>query len=289
MVETHPQENVHPLLPTENNKGVNMGIHYNSIPMAKLAATLAGAMDLEGPRKAHPSIGWMNEIIRERLGTADRVVMYHADAVPMYVYQKYTHIFAPVLRHIEITVPFLSTVESVTPVSHASMYTGVEPEVHGIKTYVRPCLTCETLYDTLIRQGKRCAIVAGEDSSFLHIFKNREMDYFTVQNAEEAVDKAHDLVEKDEHDFISIHIFAYDSFAHHYGPESVTALESIVYEAEQFDRLIKNIKEKWTGRHKTLFGYAPDHGQHEIENMKGAHGSLLPEDMNVVHFYGMRK
>jgi hypothetical protein len=282
MTEAHPESKES--LFVENS---NWGIHYNSIPMAKLAATLAGAMDLKAPERAHQPVRWMNEIIRERLGVADRIVMYHADAVPMYIYQKYTHIFAPVLKHIEITAPFLSTVESVTPVSHASMYTGVEPELHGIKTYVRPCLTCDTLYDAFIRQGKRCAIIAMEDSSFLHIFKDRDMDYFELRNAEEIVDKACELIIKDGHDLISIHVFTYDNFAHHFGPESMTALDAIVYEAEQFDRLIKHIKEAWTGRHKTLYGYAPDHGQHEIPNMKGAHGSILPEDMNVMHFYGI--
>jgi predicted AlkP superfamily pyrophosphatase or phosphodiesterase len=281
MTEAHPESKENLFI-----EHSSWGIHYNSIPMAKLAATLAGAMGLTAPRRAHPPVRWMNDIIRERLGVADRIVMYHADAVPMYIYQKYTHIFAPVLRHIEITVPFLSTVESVTPVSHASMYTGVEPEVHGIKTYIRPCLTCDTLYDAFIRQGKRCAVVAMEDSSFLHIFKDRDMDYFELQTAEEVVDKACDLIRKDEHDLISIHVFTYDNFAHHFGPESITALDAIVYEAEQFDRLIKGIKEGWTGSHKTLYGYAPDHGQHEIQNMKGVHGSMLPEDMNVIHFYG---
>ncbi|MDR2618157.1 MAG: alkaline phosphatase family protein [Treponema sp.] len=281
MTEAHPEKES--LFSGKNN----WGVHYNSIPMAKLAATLAGAMALKAPPKAHPPVHWMNEIIRARLGIADRIVMYHADAVPMYIYQKYTHIFAPVLKHIEITAPFLSTVESVTPVSHASMYTGVEPEVHGIKTYVRPCLTCDTLYDAFIRQGKRCAIVAMEDSSFLHIFKNRDMDYFELQTAEEIIEKACDLIAQDRHDLISIHVFTYDSFAHHFGPESVTALDAIVYEAELFDRLINCIKEKWTDHHKTLYGYAPDHGQHEIQDMKGAHGSILPEDMNVMHFYGI--
>ena len=34
------------------------------------------------------------------------------------------------------------------------MYTGVDPVVHGIMTYTRPQLTCDTLYDQLIAAGK---------------------------------------------------------------------------------------------------------------------------------------
>jgi hypothetical protein len=265
------------------------GVYYNSIPLCRIAATLARAMNLEQPLEAHPPIGWMNEIIKERLGVADRTVMYHADAVPMYIYQKYTQIFAPVLKNTEITVPFLSTVESVTPVAHASMYTGVEPEVHGIKTYIRPVLKFETLYDAFIRQGKRCAIIEMTNASFLHLFKEREMDYFEVPSAKEAVDKARDLIREDRHELISIHVLSYDKCAHHFGPESMIALEAIEEEAALFEQLAGSIRENWAGRHKTLYGYAPDHGQHSIANMKGAHGTVLPEDMNIVHFYGMSR
>ena len=46
----------------------------------------------------------------------------------------------------------------------------------------------------------------------------------------------------------------------------------------------KAIKENWTN-HKTLLGFAPDHGCHEIDGGAGSHGLMMPEDMNIIHFY----
>ena len=45
-------------------------------------------------------------------------------------------------------------------------------------------------------------------------------------------------------------------------------------------------RENWK-THKTLIGFAPDHGCHEIDGGCGSHGLYMPEDMNIVHFYGL--
>ena len=48
-------------------------------------------------------------------------------------------------------MPMLSVMPSVTPVCFASMYTGVMPDVHGIKFYTKPVLKIETFFDVLIK------------------------------------------------------------------------------------------------------------------------------------------
>lgn len=211
--------------------------------------------------------------------------MYHADAVGLYIWQKYTSLFAPVYRYSAAAVPFLSTVESVTPVAHASMYTGLDPEGHGICTYVRPKLECDTLFDVLLREGKRVAIVAQADSTFLHIFAGRELDYFEAPNAIGVQAKALELIESDEYDVISIHTFDYDNAAHAYGPESKEAINAVSLEAEGFARIAEALKKN--EGHTTLLTYSPDHGQHLTEGGRGSHGSKLIEDMNVLHFFAV--
>lgn len=265
----------------------NEGVYYNSYPLTSLAATLAAAAGVSPPAVAEPPLSWVRDNIAALAGgSVDRIFMYHSDAIPMYVYQQHTALFEPVFPHVQMAVPFLSTVESVTPVSHATMYTGASPKVHGIETYVRPVLTVDTLYDAFLREGKKCAIIAMPDSSFLHIFANKELDYFTVKDALEAEQVALRLFAEDRHDLISLHTFEYDNSAHAFGPLSQRALDSAAHEAVIFSRLAQALKAAWTN-HRTLIGYAPDHGQHLTEDGGGAHGSLLPEDMNILHFYGV--
>lgn len=263
-----------------------MADHFNHYELKHFAGIVADAMGITLPGTYAPAIGWLSEILRSRLGgVADRAVLYHADAVGMHIWQQYTPLFAPVYAHTSIAVPFLSTVESVTPVAHASMYTGLDPQGHGIRTYVRPQLTCDTLFDVWLREGRRVAIVAQKDSTFLHIFAGRNMAYFECENAIEVQEKSLELIQTDSYDAISIHTFDYDDAAHAYGPESREALNAVSLEAEGFHRLSMAL-EKTRGKHRTLLTYSPDHGQHPVMGGAGAHGTKQTEDMNILHFFG---
>ena len=263
-----------------------MADHYNHYSLKHFAGIVADCMDLPLPETFAPSIPWLSQLLKERLGgTADRVVLYHADAVGHHIWQKYTNLFAPVYQHTSLSVPFLSTVESVTPVAHATMYTGLDPEGHGIVTYTRPKLECETLFDVLLKAGKKVAIVAQNDSTFLHIFAGRELDYFEAPNAVGVQEKALELIASNEYDVISIHTFDYDDAAHAYGPESKQALNAVNLEAVGFHRLAEAL-EQYKGQHKILLTYSPDHGQHPVIGGTGQHGSKQIEDMNIVHFFG---
>ena len=263
-----------------------MADYYNMYPLKVFASTVADCMDFPLPDSYYPGIGWASKLLKERMGgPADRVVLYHADAVGLYIWQKYTSLFAPVYKHTSMSIPMLSTVESVTPVAHASMYTGLDPEQHGIMTYTRPQLTCRTLYDELIEAGKKVAIVAQADSTFLHIFTGRNMEYYEAPNALGVQEKALELIATDAYDVISIHTFDYDSAAHAFGPESKQALNAISIEAEGFDRIAKALAVH-KDKHRTLLTYSPDHGQHLTEGGNGSHGSKMIEDMNILHFFG---
>ncbi len=264
-----------------------MADHYNYYPLKQFAATVAECMDFELPDTYADSISWAAKILKNRMGgAADRVVLYHADAVGLYIWQKYNNLFAPVYKHTSMGIPFLSTVQSVTPVAHASMYTGMDPEGHGIKTYVRPQLQCDTLYDQLINAGKKVAIIAMTNSTFLHIFTGRNLDYYDVEPTTVAIEqKALELIAMDKYDVISIHTFAYDTASHAYGPESKEALNAIALEAEVFDHIALALNE-YKNKHRILLSYSPDHGQHLTEGGRGAHGSMMIEDMNILHFFG---
>ena len=263
-----------------------MNAQYNRYHLKHFAATIADCMEFPLPDSYAPPIGWAADILKKRLGgLADRVVLYHADAVGMYIWQKYTQLFAPVYEHTTLTLPYASTVEPVTPVAHASMYTGLLPKGHGIRTYVRPQLICRTLYDELLDAGKKVAIVCQEDSTFVHIFAGRNMDYFEEPDAQHVQEKTLELIASDQYDVISVHTFAYDDAAHAKGPESPEALDALALEVDGFDRICKAMK-AFEGKHRILYSYSPDHGQHLIPGGTGDHNLLIPEDINVGHFLG---
>lgn len=264
-----------------------MAEYYNSYHLTHFAGIVADALGVELPTCFAPTIKWVSDILQSRLnGRADRAILYHADAVGQYIWQKYTPYFAPVYANTSLALPYVSTVESVTPVAHASMYTGLEPEGHGIRTYVRPRLECATLFDILIEKGLRPCILAQKDSTFLHIFAGRDMDYYEEPCAAAIQEKAQQLLAEDRYDVISIHTFDYDDAAHHYGPESREGLNAIALEASGFANICDTVRKTWAG-HKTLIAYAPDHGQHLTPGGNGMHGTKLTEDMNILHFYGV--
>lgn len=261
--------------------------HFNRYHLKHFAGTVASCMGFDLPEPFAPPVDWAARILKARLGgTADRVVLYHADAVGMYIWQKYTQMFAAVYEHTSLNIPFSSTIMPVTPVAHASMYTGLLPKHHGISAYVRPKLSCSTLYDELIAQGKKIAVVCQDDSSFCRIFAERDMDYFVIEGgAREIQEKALELIREDKYDLISVHSYDYDTASHANGPESPAALEKLAEEVDGFDRICRELQ-KFREDHRILVSYSPDHGQHLVPGGSGDHGLLMAEDINVLHFFG---
>lgn len=258
----------------------------NSISLSGIAASLAKAIDVPPPSEAQAPIEAIDRLVRKNTahGKVDRIFMYNPDAVAMWLYQKYTDYYLPMLEHIKLTLPLQTVMPSVTPVCFGTMYTGALPEVHGIRSYVKPVIKIDTLFDALIRAGKRCAIVSTEGDSLSHIFLEREMDYFIYPTVDECTAKALELIKEDRHDFILLYNADYDSTMHRYAPESPESLEILKKNVQVFDTIAKTIREHWHD-HETLLGFAPDHGCHEIDGGLGSHGLDIPEDLNILHFY----
>ena len=61
------------------------------------------------------------------------------------------------------------------------MFTGALPEAHGIRQYEKPVLEFDTIFDSIIRAGKRAAIESVDDSSIAKIFLEQNIDYLIVR------------------------------------------------------------------------------------------------------------
>lgn len=252
------------------------------LSMTGVAGALCAALGVEPPKQAAKA----NEIITAFAGRCDRVVMYNPDAVALWLFQKYTDVFAPVMLSSQLTMPLQTVMPSVTPVCFATMYTGALPEVHGIQAYRKPVVRTDSVFDALIRAGKKPCIICTEGDSLAKIFLERDMDYFIVDTPEEANAKAEELIEKDVYDLLLVYNGDYDGAMHKCGPEGAAAMKALRADCAAFEKLCGCVRDSYKGR-RTLVAFAPDHGCHEIDGGAGSHGLYMQEDMNVIHFYGV--
>lgn len=253
------------------------------LELTGVAAALTNALGVPAPQSAEPALNALTALCE---GGVDRILMYNPDAVALWLFEKYTDLFLPVQKHTRLTLPLRTVMPSVTPVCFGTMYTGAQPSVHGIQSYTKPVIRTDTVFDALIRAGKKPCIVSTGSDSMSRIFLEREMDYCIVGTPDEANEKAAELIAQDRYDLIAVYNGNYDSTMHKFGPESVEALDALRHNVRAFDALAQEVRTHWAA-HRTLIAFAPDHGCHEIDGACGSHGLDMPEDMNIIHFYGV--
>ena len=263
-----------------------MGKLYNSLPITGVAKTITDIIGIDPPKQAEPSIDIIRNVAKAMFQdkNADRVFMYNPDAIALWLFQRYTAMFEKAFLHSNIQVPMLSVMPSVTPVCFASMYTGAMPNVHGIQAYEKPVLSTDTVFDTFIRADMKPAIVSTANDSISCIFLERDMDYFIFDTHEECTKKAMELIAEDNHDLIVLYNGNYDTVMHRTGTESDKALQELEYNIDTYCMLVEQIKSHWNS-HRTMIGFCPDHGCHEIDGNLGSHGLDMAEDMNIVHLF----
>ena len=256
---------------------------YNSRSLTGIAAAVTSLLGVEKPEMAEEAAPELLQISRGK--TLDRVFLYNPDAVAMWLYQKYTELFLPLLKHISLTLPLRSVMPPVTPVCFGTMYTGSLPEVHGIRTYAKPIIRIDTVMDALIRAGKKPALVSTKGDSLSLIYLERQMDYYIYDTVEEVNAKALELIAEDRYDFYIVYNGDYDAAMHRSAPEGEASIQVLKKNIAVFDRFACAIEAQWE-KHDTLIAFAPDHGCHEIDGGLGSHGLEMPEDLNILHFYG---
>ncbi len=265
-----------------------MADQYNSFSLTGIAASLCEALGVPAPAQAQPALPQLTNLVKDNTANrrVDRVFMYNPDAIAQWLYQKYTALFDDVVRHTQLALPLCSVMPSVTPVCFGTMYTGALPEVHGIRKYEKPVIRIDTLFDALIRAGKKAVIIGDPSCSLYHIFRERDMDYFAAETPEEINKRAMALIDEDQYDFYVVYNGNYDATMHKFGPESPEAMAQLRDNVRAFDGFARALKEKWT-HHDTLLGFAMDHGCHEIDGGCGSHGLDMIEDLNIQHHYSL--
>jgi len=266
-----------------------MSTLYNSIPVTACCRTICDIMGVDCGEKPAPA----NEAVKalcEKVfqgRKADRALLYNPDAIALWLYQNYTALFTGAMVHSQMAIPMLAVMPSVTPVCFSSMYTGLTPDEHGIKKYVKPVLKVDTIFDHFIRAGKKCAIISTTGDSMSLVFLEREMDYFIYDTVEEINLKALELIEQDRYDLIVVYNTNYDATMHKHGTEAPESMEALKDNIWTYGRLVEAVEQHWKD-HDVLYGFMPDHGCHDIDGGCGSHGLDMEEDMNIIHFYGAK-
>lgn len=261
---------------------------FNKIPLQGLSGAICKLMDVPAPDQSE---GTMTKLVNAVLDKTngekiDRVLMFNPDAIGQITCLRYADKFKSVREIAPLELAIKTVVPPKTPVCFGTMYTGASPTVHGIQRYTKPVIKIDSIFDAMIRAGKKPCIVAVKNSSMSKIFNEREMDYYLEDYDGCVVQKAAELIKEDKYDLICVYNQEFDDVMHRSHPNSKRSQRAIDNYNRSFDMLADQIRKYWTD-HNTLLGYAPDHGTHREWYLLGNHGKNIPADMNIFHYYGV--
>ena len=263
--------------------------HASRPGIASLTPTVCDLMAVPRPglSSCDPLAGVIGGRDDAGISRIERCLVYAPDAVGAHVFELHPGLVDEMRKAAPVAEYLRSAFPPKTPVCFASMFTGAEPEAHGITAYERPVLKCDTLFDALIRAGRRPAIVSVKDASADVIFRGRDMDYFSEPYDGGVTGRVLDLLAAGEHDFILAYHQEYDDLLHKFSTFSPEALAAAGRHVNAFIEMAERARECWAGR-SGAFVFAPDHGAHDDPGTgAGTHGDDIPSDMEVIHFCGL--
>lgn len=258
----------------------------NTVSLCSVCAALCDAMGIPAPKNAAPPNPDLTYYAGKTLHSqkADRLVIFCPDAVGQWLYEKHPYFFGGIDSVTDLKLYLASEMPSVTPVNFGSLFSGAEPEVHGITKYEKKPVAAETIFDTAPRVGKKVALITTPTCSMGMIFPGRDIDYFYTTHSYESCAVAAKVILEDLHDIVVIYSGNYDAAQHKYGPESPEALSELKHNATAFRLFSSLVRDNWK-HHNTLMAWCTDHGCHEIDGGLGSHGLCMVEDINVIHFF----
>ena len=226
-------------------------------------------------------------------GKLQRAVLFCADALGENQRQHFSEDFELIGKTAGFRIRSASVMPSVTPVCYGTIFTGAAPCVHGIRKYEKPVIQIETLFDVFAKAGKNVAILAVNECSIDTIFRKRKVDYYSFHGSrpgeltgadQQAFEFTCRFIQEDRYDLMICYMTNYDHQMHLHGPFSPEASEQAHLAAVRFKQLQETMDKYWAHYNRALV-FVPDHGGHYTDETHGGHGSDLPEDMIVNHYY----
>ncbi len=171
-----------------------------------------------------------------------------------------------------------SVMPSITPVNFATMLTGADPKVHGIRNREQP-LRHETIFDVMRETGKVSATAARAKSSLgILISPHADRPGVAASNLDSEVTEIACRMIDEDVNLLWVQLLDVDDAGHAHGPHSVEGEEA----AGRADANLGAILEEARVRGYSIMALA-DHGQHPSSDghNKGVHGTDMPEDLRV--------
>ena len=260
--------------------------HHGSI--ASLTPTICHLLDIHPPEvSAEPALDMVTSTLENNNPPLEKCLIVAQDAIGAHLWREYESELSKILPLVPIRVPLRAAFPPVTPVCFASIFTGAQPEVHGIQSFIKPVLECDTLFDALARANKNVAIVTVEDSCIDLIFRNRDITYFSEKDDKTVKERTLDVIQGDEHDVIIAYQADYDDNLHQTEPFSPICIQAFKQHVQDFTEMAKTANHHWKEENHVV-AFTPDHGAHvNASTGKGDHGLDIPEDMDIYHCYGI--
>ncbi|MBR7103771.1 MAG: hypothetical protein IKC65_02410 [Lentisphaeria bacterium] len=255
---------------------------------ADLTATVCALCGVEAPSECAgipiPAVIDQADKLMDGTGKTEKVLLFCADALGQHQKNHYTEEFERIEKCAGLAFLSATVMPSVTPVCYGTIFSGAAPCVHGITKYEKPVLEVDTLFDAFARTGKNVAICAINECSIDKIFRNRKVDYYSFRSDEGSFDCAMDLLKNKDYDLIVCYMTNYDHTMHKTGTFSPECDIEARKAADRFTAFAKEMDNSWKQFNRALV-FVPDHGGHNADERHGMHGTDLPEDMLVYHFY----
>jgi hypothetical protein len=259
--------------------------------IASVTPTICSLFGVNPPKDsgAQPIDSVLAEAAKRLKGRrVEKALIYAPDAIGEGLHRDYTKLFAEVKKLAPLEVELKSVIPTWTPVCFSSMFTGAQPEVHGITKYEKPVLSVDTLFDALARASKRVAIVAVKGSSIDLVFRDRKICYYTEEYDPQVEARVLDILKAKDYDFILAYHQEYDDLMHGSTPRDPKALEAFRRHLKSFETLATAFNERYASVNRVV-AFTPDHGTHiDSKTGKGTHGTDAPEDVEVRHFWGIK-
>ena len=265
---------------------MNFPAHHGSI--ASLTPTICHLLGVEPPGVSkEPVLDMVISALDQRNFPLEKCLIVSPDGVGAHLWRTQESELSKLLALVPLQVPLRAVFPPVTPVCFASIFTGAQPVVHGIHSYTRPVLQCDTFFDALVRAKKKVAIISVKDSSIDLIFRNREIAYFPEVDDKAVTQRVLEVIRCDEYDVIVAYQADYDDNLHLTEPFSPICIQALVQHIQDFKEMAEAAILQWKNVGHVI-AFAPDHGAHtNPATGKGDHGLDIPEDMDIFHCYGI--
>ena len=270
----------------------------NKSDLTNFAATILNSFGID---KAETMKEADKEVLNKitETGKREKAFLFHTDAVPAYIVKKYPEIFTKVRENTKVEAEFNSVMPSITPVCFGAMFSGAYPENNGIPKYLKPILSKElvqpslkvtTMVDLLTENGLKTALVTCSNGCIASMLYKRGADMFIIDgdDDEKMYNKALELLVSDNYDVIMLYQLSFDYKMHKMGPENEESLNVLKEITDRFGVISEKVKEIWKDK-KYITVFNTDHGSHlnpPDDKNKGGHGLDIPEDMELIWFFG---